>query len=307
MTVRLMQLTDDDTTGSWRPWLGYLNIIPVTRTPFIIGRGPACHCRLPTPTVRPYHCVVFLSMRDGKVFVRSQSSATGTPGNRPVETREVRHGDWVKIGPYVFEVGIDSDWPNAIDRLDVGETTNDLPGELLEDAAAFELLSWDGDYSEEVANSFGPEDLDLDLFKRSLGFALPVAFNAEGGLCNPWVAEVNGWGFINEPRPRFHAPQSVPREATERQPSRWRFRWRLGWRVQARSWEAETRQCQADEVLTAAVSLLVYCLLAFCAYFFSWSGWTTAVAVLIYCVARFCWWLAQQCVEVIPVSQAPNG
>ena len=87
------------TPGKWQG-----RTIPVNRSPFLIGRDPACQLRPASPLVSGRHCVV--TTHDGKIFVRDLGSTNGTflNGQRLSSEQELRHADVVRIGPLDFEV-----------------------------------------------------------------------------------------------------------------------------------------------------------------------------------------------------------
>src|SRR6516165_3673134 len=90
--------------------------IPVVSTPFLLGRSAVCQFRFSSPLVSEFQCVIFVSVREGKVFVRDQEDTTGTFLNdRRVTTslQEARHGDRLQLGPFVFEFCIEQTSANA--------------------------------------------------------------------------------------------------------------------------------------------------------------------------------------------------
>jgi predicted component of type VI protein secretion system len=86
-------------------------VIPVARSPFLIGRDPGCHLRPSSPLVSKRHCA--LLVRQGKVFLRDFDSTNGTFLNdRQVKGEiEVLDGDRLRAGPLTFGVGIGAGVP----------------------------------------------------------------------------------------------------------------------------------------------------------------------------------------------------
>lgn len=80
--------------------------IPVTLSPYFIGRDPRCHLRPQSLLVSSRHCEIVV--RDDKAFVRDLDSTNGTQvnGERLVERTELHDHDRMQVGPLVFEVCI---------------------------------------------------------------------------------------------------------------------------------------------------------------------------------------------------------
>jgi predicted component of type VI protein secretion system len=85
-------------------------VIPVTVSPFLIGRDAACHLRPATSVVSKKHCGIIL--RDGKVFVADYGSTNGTlVGDLVLRKSETEVEDGVAVmvaryGPLEFTVQI---------------------------------------------------------------------------------------------------------------------------------------------------------------------------------------------------------
>jgi predicted component of type VI protein secretion system len=85
--------------------------IPVTRTPFMIGRDAKCHLRPSSAIVSNRHCV--LEIRAGKAFISDLKSTNGTFVNeeRVEKDREIQDGDRIQIGPLSFGVKLEKHTP----------------------------------------------------------------------------------------------------------------------------------------------------------------------------------------------------
>ena len=85
--------------------------IPITRTPFLIGRDPKCHLRPSSAMVSGNHCVILV--RQGKIYVNDTSSTNGTFVNeiRVAQETRLQNGDLLRIGPLVFAVSIELTTP----------------------------------------------------------------------------------------------------------------------------------------------------------------------------------------------------
>lgn len=105
MRVRLQVRT----AGKWQG-----RTIEVSRFPFLIGRDPACQLRPASPHVSNRHCVIL--SRDGQVMIRDLDSTNGTFLNdeRVSGEQPLSPGDWLRVGPLDFDVGLDSD--TGVDR-----------------------------------------------------------------------------------------------------------------------------------------------------------------------------------------------
>jgi predicted component of type VI protein secretion system len=81
--------------------------IPVTRSPFFIGRDAHCHVRAASLAISNRHCA--LTMRGSRVFVRDFNSTNGTRVNEEllVGETELKNRDRLAVGPLQFAVRID--------------------------------------------------------------------------------------------------------------------------------------------------------------------------------------------------------
>jgi uncharacterized protein (TIGR02996 family) len=104
---------------------------------------------------------------------------------------------------------------------------------------------WSDLESEDSVGSEG-EELDLEVFKRSLGTAPPAKFNAEGGLRERWQP-------VN---PCEHRRQPVEKE----------INCRAGTYVDVNFWEAANKRRRRAEALWAALVFLAFGAAAFWAY-----------------------------------------
>ncbi len=79
-------------------------LIPITRFPCELGRGPTCDLRLGNMLISRRHCA--FSLRDGRVWVEDLGSRNGTHINgEPVaEPRPVAHGDALELAHFTFLV-----------------------------------------------------------------------------------------------------------------------------------------------------------------------------------------------------------
>jgi predicted component of type VI protein secretion system len=89
-----------------RAWAGRL--VPVARSPFVIGRAPGCQLRAHTPEVAMQHCALLL--RGSQVFVRDLEGSPGICVNgRPVPgEQQVQDQDQVQVGCLAFTVRLES-------------------------------------------------------------------------------------------------------------------------------------------------------------------------------------------------------
>jgi pSer/pThr/pTyr-binding forkhead associated (FHA) protein len=121
------------------PGKGEGKVIPITLSPFVIGRDPQCHLRPASPIISKRHCA--LLMQGGNLSVRDFGSTNGTfvNGEQVAGEVELCHDDRLQVGPLAFQV-----------RLEVGVAVNQptpLPpfkmavGDAEDDAAATLLLS----------------------------------------------------------------------------------------------------------------------------------------------------------------------
>jgi pSer/pThr/pTyr-binding forkhead associated (FHA) protein len=82
--------------------------IPITRSPFLIGRDPKCHLRPSSALVSNCHCS--LQIRGGRVFITDLGSRNGTFINdeRVTQEQELKNDDRLLIGPLAFGVRLES-------------------------------------------------------------------------------------------------------------------------------------------------------------------------------------------------------
>jgi predicted component of type VI protein secretion system len=81
-------------------------IVPVPRSPFIIGRDPKCHLRPSSAMVSQLHCS--LEVRNQQVIVKDLGSMNGTFVNdQQVEEKALGNGDRLRIGPLTFSLRVE--------------------------------------------------------------------------------------------------------------------------------------------------------------------------------------------------------
>jgi pSer/pThr/pTyr-binding forkhead associated (FHA) protein len=109
--------------------------IPVTISPFLIGRDPVCQLRPASALVSNRHCTIWQC--GGAVYVQDMQSTNGTfvNGERITAERAIQNGDRLQVGPLLFDVLIET-------SVSVNEPTPTslpkVPAQILdpEDAAA---------------------------------------------------------------------------------------------------------------------------------------------------------------------------
>jgi len=76
--------------------------IPIVGNRFVIGRADDCNLKPRSELISRYHCEIFLM--DGDVFVRDMGSKNGVFLNdsQITETKELKNGDKITIGPLEF-------------------------------------------------------------------------------------------------------------------------------------------------------------------------------------------------------------
>ena len=81
-------------------------VIPIPGNRFVIGRADDCNLKPRSELISRYHCEILLE--DGGVFVRDMGSKNGVFLNehQVTETRELKNGDKLTIGPLEFFVNI---------------------------------------------------------------------------------------------------------------------------------------------------------------------------------------------------------
>src|SRR6516162_3267379 len=85
--------------------------IPVTRTPFVIGRDPKCHLRPSSPMVSTQHCSI--QVKQKKLYISDLGSTNGTFVNevRVNKEVEIHHADRLRIGPLILSVSVETGTP----------------------------------------------------------------------------------------------------------------------------------------------------------------------------------------------------
>jgi len=118
---------------------GQGKVVPVSISPFMIGRNPVCQLRPASDLVSNRHCTIW--QRSGTAVVQDMRSTNGTfvNGERITENRDLHHGDRLQIGPLIFEVQIEA--PSAVDqRTPIPPSRKSWQTPTPEDAAALILL-----------------------------------------------------------------------------------------------------------------------------------------------------------------------
>jgi hypothetical protein len=147
-------------------------VIPVNRSPFLIGRDPACQLRPASALVSGRHCV--LTIHGPRTFVRDLGSTNGTflNGQRLRGEQELRPADVLRIGPLDFDVTMDSIPPiNQPTPLPPGKETAtraEEKSELLRslDQKSSVLLQNPGIENDEVPSGRTAIDIRLPLAKK---------------------------------------------------------------------------------------------------------------------------------------------
>ena len=98
-------------------------VIPIVGDRFVIGRAEDCNLKPRSELISRYHCEVYLN--EGDVFVRDMGSKNGVFLNdsQITETRELKNGDKLTIGPLEFfvHIGIDEKPQKPAKVQSVGE------------------------------------------------------------------------------------------------------------------------------------------------------------------------------------------
>src|SRR6516162_5935646 len=106
--------------------------VPITQSPFLIGRDPAAHLRPASPAIEKQHCAIVV--KEGKALVQDFARSTRL-NDRPIEgAAELTDGDCLQIGPLAFRFCIDRTAPAR-------QTSPPAATDGEEDAAAALLLS----------------------------------------------------------------------------------------------------------------------------------------------------------------------
>jgi pSer/pThr/pTyr-binding forkhead associated (FHA) protein len=83
-------------------------VIPISVSPFMIGRHPTCELRLSSLLVSNRHCSIW--QRGGTAIIQDFKSTNGTVvnGERVIHERELNNGDELRVGPLTFAVQIEA-------------------------------------------------------------------------------------------------------------------------------------------------------------------------------------------------------
>jgi len=113
-------------------------VIPIARSPFVIGRDPKCHLRPASAIISKRHCA--LLTEGGKVSVRDFGSTNGTlvNGKRVQGDAELHHGDRLQVGPLTFRVRLEASV--AVNQPTPLPPTKVPAGDVDDDDAAAALL-----------------------------------------------------------------------------------------------------------------------------------------------------------------------
>jgi pSer/pThr/pTyr-binding forkhead associated (FHA) protein len=97
MTVGLLVLSP----GKWQG-----QVIPLTRSPFVIGRDPRCQLRPASSEIDERHCAIV--WQEGKAYLRDLDSSSGTylNGKRIQGQKPLANEDRVNIGHIEFSMRI---------------------------------------------------------------------------------------------------------------------------------------------------------------------------------------------------------
>jgi predicted component of type VI protein secretion system len=118
-------------------------VIPVTMSPFVIGRNPKCHLRPASVAVSTRHCAIW--QKGERVIVRDLGSSNGTfvNGQRVHDRKEIQDGDRLQVGPLSFNVSVRKG-PAVNEQKPLSPSKPPDDGNDLEDAAALMLSELDG-------------------------------------------------------------------------------------------------------------------------------------------------------------------
>jgi pSer/pThr/pTyr-binding forkhead associated (FHA) protein len=111
--------------------------IPLTVSPFVIGRAPQCHLQPGNLTISELHCA--LEIGEDNVIVRDLRSVNGTFVNdrRIHEPVLLDHGDRLRVGPLIFGLLIEADEepppppPAAENKVKRTPDTAEMPAGML--------------------------------------------------------------------------------------------------------------------------------------------------------------------------------
>jgi len=173
MKVSLVVLTPGKTEGK---------IIPISISPFVIGRDPQCHLRPASPLVSKKHCS--LTIREGKLVARDFNSTNGTFVNEQQIKGEMEllHQDRLRVGSLLFgvklETGVGVDQPTPLPPTKAPVFSAD------DEAAAAALLSGAEDTSAGSVDEQGVPTGDTMMEQLPTGQSPspePVGAKAEAG------------------------------------------------------------------------------------------------------------------------------
>jgi pSer/pThr/pTyr-binding forkhead associated (FHA) protein len=138
-------------------------VIPISASPFMIGRNPVCQLRPASDKVSNRHCTIWL--RGGVAIIQDMKSTNGTVlnGERMTDERQLHDGDELQIGPLVFKVQIEL--PSTIDQQ-TPVPPNRKPA--VEDAAAMILLEDSNETTGQAVDAAG-----VPLGETKLGMPAP--------------------------------------------------------------------------------------------------------------------------------------
>src|ERR1700682_576705 len=90
------------------PGKGEGKVIPITQSPFVIGRDPQCHLRPASPIISKRHCALVVQGRN--VSVRDFDSTNGTfvNGEQGAGEVELCHEHRWQVGPLAFQVRLEA-------------------------------------------------------------------------------------------------------------------------------------------------------------------------------------------------------
>jgi predicted component of type VI protein secretion system len=130
MNLRLVVLTPGAHRGQ---------VIPVARSPFLVGRAAHCQLRPASPLVGPVHCA--LAAGDHRAFVCDRQGSSGTllNGRRVRGQAELYDQDELHVGPLAFRVRLEASTPGG--RTTPPPARRADANASLEDAVAAMLLA----------------------------------------------------------------------------------------------------------------------------------------------------------------------
>jgi pSer/pThr/pTyr-binding forkhead associated (FHA) protein len=125
--------------------------IPITVSPFVIGRDPQCQLRPTNPMISRRHCAVL--MQGDRVIAKDFGSTNGTLVNdrRIAGEQELYNDDRLRLDTLVFVVRIEA--PVVADRPVAGPRQKSRAEAVDEEAIAAVLLELQDDYTPAIAPS----------------------------------------------------------------------------------------------------------------------------------------------------------